>query len=66
MAVVFFSDHDIGRGLLGKPGVSGQEIIDDWGIRMRIVMKTHPERRLEITHRLQKSYLQAYEREGLS
>ena len=66
MTVVFFNDHDIGRVLLGKLGVSGPEIIDDWAIRMRVVVKTHPERRLEITHKLQKSYLQACEREGLS
>jgi small-conductance mechanosensitive channel len=66
MAVVFFNDPDISPGLLVKPEVGGPEIIDDWAIRMRVMVKTHSERRLEIIYKLQKSVLRACEREGLS
>jgi len=62
----FASDPDFNSSLLGKPEVSGPDVMGDWTFTMRIMVKTQPDRRMEITRELQKRALAACEREGIS
>ena len=62
----FAKDPDFSPGLLDKPVVDGPLISDDWAIKMRVMVKTQPDRRLEFTQEIQKRVLEACEREGIS
>ena len=66
VAEEFAKDPDFSPSLLDKPVVDGPVISDDWAIRMRVMVKTQPDRRLEITQEIQKRVLEACEREGIS
>lgn len=65
-AEAFANDPDFSPSLLDKPEVIGPIDLGNWAITMRVMVKTKPAQRLEITRELQKRVLQACEREGIS
>jgi small conductance mechanosensitive channel len=62
----FANNPDFSQSLLDKPEVSGPVIMGDWSITMRVMVKTQPDKRLEITRELQKQILKACEKENIS
>jgi len=65
-AEAFSNDPNFSPSLLDKPEVIGPTVLGDWAVTLRVMVKTKPDQRLVITRELQKSVLQACEREGIS
>jgi small conductance mechanosensitive channel len=65
-AEAFANDPEFSPGILDKPEVIAPVVLGDWAVTLRVMVKTKPDQRLEITRELQKRVLQACEREGIS
>lgn len=66
VAEKFANDPEFSQDIKSTPEVVGPLVLDNWAIVMRVLVKTEPGRRLEITRELQKRAIQACSREGIS
>lgn len=59
-------DPEFSHAIKGVPEIAGPMVLDNWAIVMRVMVKTEPGQRVEITRELQKRVLQAFAREEIS
>lgn len=58
-------DETVGPFLLETPVVTGVEGLDDWAVRLRIMVKTMPDQQWEVQRHLRRRIQQVFRQEGL-